>query len=1322
MTGTRQIIKAIMLAVAWLPLCGAVHLYARPAMTFPDGPRPTAGRLLPEAVPETTAHALYWHDELNSAMSQAAISYRPVLLFATAPGCVYCRQMKARVLSDPELRPFLEKYVLAEIDITAHPRVTAMYQIQGVPAFYILDSEGRATSYAMGFIPIENFRQMLQRHLEVEITLPPESMAARVQTVLDHEEIAPGDWPLLLSALRDDRLRESIRRRVLSTVPFPSSIMIEMLQDSRLTVRLGALEILEEHSGHSMFFDPWLPPDADDNLVALEQWHAWADGNGTVAVTRSTLLSVNDMERYLQDLLDDDRDRSMRARRMLVPGGAPAAGFIEAFLDSTPVLREGHRRRCREILYAIRLPPIANMEPLTVANRLVFGTIDVQLDMLRNLKDSGPAALFVAEDFMRHDDAVARETAVELFFNLTGISSLPKIEAMLARETDRDVLVAVALGLGTWQHPSALPLLQNLAQEEREEVVIAALQGLARTLSRRASETVMQALRDPRWRVRVEAVDAAQRLKLNDDPDAIRALLKDDDAFVRFKTVEAVTSIFSDQSLTWLNEAFRSDESLRAPVLGAYCAVSRPLPKEFIEILLNSDIDTLLAALQVGRECETTALDFILQAARHENDDVACTALRMLGRFCTDKPEAKALVGAALESGAVARIHAALVSVEEYLRRRGRSVQRDTWLDIDALINKIGENLIVPIETTRQDSVEELTEAPAAGSPLHDLFASFEPPTVQQPASQEIAKKQETETGTAKPGLGSLFDAFESAAPAPTTAPRKTGIPARFTDEQLHTTLLELTNHGDEHINYRSRLLLLQMGAEEPLEWLSEKPALTIAQRVEVATALEKISARPALLQTARMLDDPDSQVRNAAAGSLRGRWSEQEAVSAVFDRLLDPSAPLSPPEVFDHNFISTLNNIATQGRSSAIRPLLLDYAGRMLQNSDPRLRTMGVHICALIHEASMDEQIVKATADDNPWVRRAAWQALLKNRPELAAGNHQKMLKETMPEVQTVLAEAIAFTERSRRQMYHLDASHVTSRYEYSRQDQFLRFPRETREALLDMLADIFEQAPPAVAFPAGLRLIERNRQVSAARFLQTARMLPDQKVVRQQVMDMLAHHYRRLGRQWSPLVDYLQLEHREDHQHLLRHFEVTVYSETFDPTAVTEVDTNDQSEKSPEDENIWVVFFEEPGCPACHEVEDWLYLLRSQIPGIMVVRHNIIHIESRRLNEAVCDHFKMPAADYGRIPAVFTGIGGVTGEDVNYDSLAQLIIGAAGIPLTAWLPEVSPATAPVAAADTDQSKEPPGTISEISGLLPVIILSVLIGIIWGAFSIKKK
>lgn len=105
-----------------------------------------------------------WLTDLEAAKKQAAKENKAILVdFTGSDWCPPCKQLKAKVLDQPEFKKFAEKnLVLVEIDFPRSKKQSAelkkanqalqeKYNIEGFPTILVLDSQGKKLEQYVGY-------------------------------------------------------------------------------------------------------------------------------------------------------------------------------------------------------------------------------------------------------------------------------------------------------------------------------------------------------------------------------------------------------------------------------------------------------------------------------------------------------------------------------------------------------------------------------------------------------------------------------------------------------------------------------------------------------------------------------------------------------------------------------------------------------------------------------------------------------------------------------------------------------------------------------------------------------------------------------------------------------------------------------------------------------------------------------------------------------------------------------------------------------------------------------------------------------------------
>lgn len=103
----------------------------------------------PEVVP---AKEIKWVKDLEKGRAAMKRDNRPMFLYVTAPGCLYCEQMKQDVFTQ---RFFVDelnrKYTPVEINGREHKSITERLQIKMFPAIAIVHPSGKVVEIARGY-------------------------------------------------------------------------------------------------------------------------------------------------------------------------------------------------------------------------------------------------------------------------------------------------------------------------------------------------------------------------------------------------------------------------------------------------------------------------------------------------------------------------------------------------------------------------------------------------------------------------------------------------------------------------------------------------------------------------------------------------------------------------------------------------------------------------------------------------------------------------------------------------------------------------------------------------------------------------------------------------------------------------------------------------------------------------------------------------------------------------------------------------------------------------------------------------------------------
>lgn len=103
----------------------------------------------PKVVP---AKEIKWVKDLEKGQAAMKRNNRPMFLYVTAPGCLYCDQMKQSVFTQKFFVDELNrKYTPVEINGREHKSISDRLQIKMFPAIAIVHPSGKVVEIARGY-------------------------------------------------------------------------------------------------------------------------------------------------------------------------------------------------------------------------------------------------------------------------------------------------------------------------------------------------------------------------------------------------------------------------------------------------------------------------------------------------------------------------------------------------------------------------------------------------------------------------------------------------------------------------------------------------------------------------------------------------------------------------------------------------------------------------------------------------------------------------------------------------------------------------------------------------------------------------------------------------------------------------------------------------------------------------------------------------------------------------------------------------------------------------------------------------------------------
>jgi cytochrome c biogenesis protein CcdA/HEAT repeat protein len=1019
----------------------------------------------------------------------------------------------------------------------------------------------------------------------------------------------------VLPMLADAERRPQIRTAILEAEKPPLKDMVALLDHPDLAVRLGALELLEEMAGGDFSYNPWNPAQAPENLGPLARWKAWA-GEENQQAAGGAIFSDEQRRGYLRDLLGSDADKSARARRMLEAEGMAAIGYLETFLTESTTLPPGGRARVREAQYQIALTRQLGDQATIVARQLAFGSRDQLLSALSSVRGAGMFAIPILSDFISHPDSLVRETAIDSLLVSSGETAVPIIAPLLAAEPDVNVIHGALRRLKSIRTQESEKLVAKFIPHADEDLLVSAIQ-TSLTLSgdndryrygnekaKKPPETdkaIIECLKDPRWRVRANALEYIAKRKLSAAKDPSIALLDDTDGFVRFAAIQAVAALGAKESLPKLKSMLMADAEMVGPVIEGYSAMKARLDDEMLKKLDTYPPDSRLAVIRVAQSVETMA-DLLLRFANDADMDVSCAAL--------------SAISASQEKLKDKRFSSVIVNA---LRLNQPEKTAAILERLDLPRNESGNRI-------HSQMLSMLNDAPKNDGPtaLDPLYAAFAAP---EGGASELAPETPT------------------------------------IDNAQAQILKELAKHctpeSPPALRSSAALNLAKIGDPVGIATLiADIPQLTTAQKISICEALNSVSTKEAQSLLRSLFADPVAEVRAAAINCTLSEADAKPMIQLALDEVLREGTLIQPDEMYGYRF-----DYAARGNHAMFRPWCLKLLdNKAATSSQIIIGCIAARHCA---NPAITAALLSHTSSKVAIVRRAAWHSLLTARPNELATHAKAIAEDDEAFVREVLPDRITkphytwqhrFSDARAVRDNHYDYQSKITRTDDATRALLTRMSEADPSPLVRFEAGfaLLQQSAP-IDLDAFVRLLpklskETNATQRISSWLQanasraTPALRPLLAVIDSSKMQ--PDKLRALQARINPTKEKGLLTFAS-----LAALDVTKGKDA--PLLAAEEAPADAVKHT----SLEVIVFYKPGCAECAKTRQYLEALKTDFPLMKMVEHNILDSDGLLLNQSLCEWFNAPTTRHGVAPAVFAQGGFVIGPELSPATLGSLL-----------------------------------------------------------------
>ncbi len=1039
-------------------------------------------------------------------------------------------------------------------------------------------------------------------------------------------------WAQAMTGLADAEKRQSIQDAITNRESFPKKQLVSLLRQPQLSVRLGAIELLEDAAGGDNSYNVWLAPDAAENAEPYKMWQEWANSDSTITDKKTNKLSPEKIQSYIQQLLSNERSRITRATRMLEGDNFNAVAAIQQFIVDNPALPIAKVSQLKQVQYELVLIKASRVNAGHLARDLVKGNRDQKLTALAAMKKLGLITIPIIRDYVDDPDSLIRETSIDAILTVGGNQILPFIADRLKEEKDINVIHVAIKNLKDIGGTQALDIIRTFLHHQDEDLVIASIASMTKfkdgggggmSLSDEGSEDKKEAkeesveiakfLKDNRWRVRVAALEHIAELEIKEAGPEVLLLLKNDkDEFVRHHSIKTAVALKLKEAKGALSELYKTNDDMVASLTTAIITMEGSLSAELLAHLKTRDPDIIISSMKAFKGTSLSKYTVLIDFSKHKNIDISCAALRLLAsnKKNVSKAEIANVLTDALKSKNEDKISAVLNSLE--LPKNSK---------VDPSLRYLKN---VPKRVKRTKNPE-----------LDAVYTSF-----LQPGGKELtadAIKAGGSGATATGGLATLL-----------------------------STLVDLTKANPESDqSFQIALLLTKSGDKRGLISLKDNAAkMSISKRASLADALYNPTQAESVPVLIALLQDPSKEIRTSAIKAAFSNEHNKVLMQAALNALSKEGTKITGADAYTYRTESAANDSST-------RDLFYHWCVEQLgkEKLDDRTRILSLILIRKIATNSDSELLSKFTTHLNPWVRRAAWHSLGIMNSTWYGENISKLLEDPHPDVRAAITDSHTRADSRWRHIFS-DTENQAERSYYSRKSS-RRLSPKLEESLQKMSTT---DPSESNRFEAMFTLLSHSRTVELDQFINLISKQDKDANVVPRLSSYVQRNYKKMGKGMAPLLAYVDFRKmsRRYHDPIIKHFATgskVKKDEGFSTFAglakTTDASKEPQHLSTPEQdqamavkrEKLIVIFFEKAGCKKCLQVESYLKDMKQDFPLLEVRKEFVDQTEGILLNNHLSNKLQVPSNQIRKAPAVFTSTGFLVGGRINPQDLAKLL-----------------------------------------------------------------
>ena len=104
-----------------------------------------------------------WRASYAAALDEARAGNKRVFVYFTADWCAPCQSLKHTTWADKNVEAALRDYVPVKVDVDRQADVASKYNVDSIPAYFVLDASGGVVGNWVGAFPPGKFVEELNR-------------------------------------------------------------------------------------------------------------------------------------------------------------------------------------------------------------------------------------------------------------------------------------------------------------------------------------------------------------------------------------------------------------------------------------------------------------------------------------------------------------------------------------------------------------------------------------------------------------------------------------------------------------------------------------------------------------------------------------------------------------------------------------------------------------------------------------------------------------------------------------------------------------------------------------------------------------------------------------------------------------------------------------------------------------------------------------------------------------------------------------------------------------------------------------------------------